>query len=96
MQRRRPHFTREERISIGISNHQFDVLGRVRCPWCGKTHSVDQTEVDHRVALAMGGSNERSNLRLLGARCNAQKGAGPPERQRLSFQTLRWSHHWKR
>lgn len=49
------------------------------CPICDRLMEVWTTglwpTVDHIVALANGGTNERSNLRVICNRCNSRKGA---------------------
>lgn len=49
------------------------------CPECGGTINLargETIEVDHRVALALGGSNNWSNLQAIHARCHRAKFAG--------------------
>ena len=43
------------------------------CVYCGRTQEL---EVDHRLALARGGSNDLENLQTLCRPCNRSKGAG--------------------
>lgn len=50
---------------------------RCRCVVCGKDIK-DGYHVDHVMPLALGGSNDRSNIQLLCAFCNFSKGAKHP------------------
>ncbi|MCK8788014.1 HNH endonuclease, partial [Roseomonas sp. NAR14] len=55
------------------------------------THFGSATpHVDHYVPLALGGSNDRSNLRLLHAACNLSKGARHPIEHGRSLGLLCW------
>jgi HNH endonuclease len=56
-------------------NRLFVQIGRrggFRCAHCG---SSDDLAIDHVVALAVGGTNDLSNLQLLCGPCNSRKGA---------------------
>lgn len=56
---------------------QTDKRGRLRCWWCGKP--VKGTpHLDHKVALAVGGSNDAGNLCYSCAKCNLSKGTKSP------------------
>ena len=47
------------------------------CPLCDQPMDAGRPEtihVDHRIAVAKGGSNERSNLQAVHASCNLEKG----------------------
>lgn len=44
-----------------------------QCKSCGKTNLEARLEVDHIIAIAMGGTNDLSNLQTLCQRCNRQK-----------------------
>lgn len=50
---------------------------RWRCVYC-KGSIRDSHEVDHIVPLALGGSNDKTNLQMLCGTCNRQKGADHP------------------
>ena len=54
------------------------------CACCNKPLGKDY-HLDHRMPLALGGSNEDSNMQLLLSRCNQQKGALHP----IDFMRLR-------
>lgn len=41
---------------------------------CANCNSVDQLQLDHIVALSMGGSNDIDNLQILCKKCNTSKG----------------------
>lgn len=53
-------------------------LQKGRCVFCLKPLMGGKYHVDHHVPLAKGGSNDRSNLRLLHKKCNLEKGARDP------------------
>jgi ribosomal protein L32 len=56
---------------------QTDKRGRLRCWWCGKP--ITQTpHLDHKIALARGGSNDAANLCYSCPRCNRSKGTKSP------------------
>ena len=56
---------------------QTDKLGRLRCWWCGKPIK-NTPHVDHKTALASGGSNGPDNLCYSCAKCNTSKRAKSP------------------
>lgn len=56
---------------------QTDKRGRVHCWWCGKVMSG--WHVDHKIALAVGGSNDAGNLCLSCPRCNTSKHTKTPQ-----------------
>lgn len=68
----------EKTIRSGISlSLRFDIFRRdnFRCNICGSTASDGvKLEVDHKVPVAKGGSNELSNLWTLCFKCNRGKG----------------------
>jgi len=49
-----------------------------RCWWCGKKVSRAERHVDHRFALAVGGSNAPDNLCISCATCNVRKQTKTP------------------
>jgi len=49
-----------------------------KCVFCLKTLFRNKFHVDHHVPLALGGANDRTNLRLLHKKCNLEKGARDP------------------
>lgn len=51
--------------------------GKCAHPWCA-TNIADKYTVDHKIALARGGSNDRSNIQLLCGFCNSRKHAKHP------------------
>ncbi len=52
---------------------------KYRCAYCRtKLNGGRQTHVDHIVALARGGSNDKSNLQMLCDRCNCSKNSQDP------------------
>ncbi len=54
-------------------------LQRGKCACC-HVSIADGYHVDHIQPLALGGSNDKTNLQLLCPTCNLRKGAKPPER----------------
>jgi 5-methylcytosine-specific restriction endonuclease McrA len=64
------------RIRIPASVRVY-VLERDRhqCQSCGKTEQETELTVDHIIPLAMGGSNDISNLQTLCRQCNQRKSA---------------------
>lgn len=53
-------------------------LQRGRCVFCLKRMRWGKFEIDHHIPLALGGSNDRGNLRLLHRKCNREKAARDP------------------
>lgn len=49
-----------------------------KCAFCLKPLGKKTPHIDHYVPLQLGGSNDRSNLRLLHPKCNLQKAAKHP------------------
>ena len=47
---------------------------RYKCVYCGVNAQKERTQVDHRIPLALGGTNEDSNLVLACWKCNNDKG----------------------
>jgi len=47
----------------------------------GKVHKGDGKQVDHKTELVKGGSNDKSNLRVVTARTNLEKEAHRKQRQ---------------
>ncbi len=77
---------------------------RGRCMYCGSRQRMDLMDIDHKVPLARGGSNQRNNLQLLCRTCNLRKGArtdrefrrahrdvGVPQTQSAPGRTIRQS-----
>jgi 5-methylcytosine-specific restriction endonuclease McrA len=51
-----------------------------RCAWCDGAMEQGKYDVDHWKPISKGGSNDKSNLKLLHSACNKSKGAKlPPE-----------------
>ena len=59
------------------------------CTFCSKPLG-DEWHVDHWLPLALGGSNDRLNLRLLHPACNLVKGARHPGEFRIEPTVLVW------
>ena len=69
---------------MGLSKRlRFEILKRdgFRCRYCGATPVHCQLEVDHIVAVANGGSNDRENLATACDRCNNGKSDVPLEKR---------------
>lgn len=63
-------------LSKGIAEKLFK-LQRGKCACCGELLGNDY-HLDHKMPLALGGSNTDDNMQLLRAICNMQKGAKNP------------------
>lgn len=61
-----------------------------RCVFCLKLLEPKKFHVDHHIPLAKGGSNDRSNLRLLHKKCNLQKSARDPIEHAQEHGMLFW------
>lgn len=67
---------------MGLSKRlRFEILRRDnhQCRYCGATAPDATLTVDHVVPVALGGSDEPSNLVAACAECNAGKSATPPD-----------------
>lgn len=64
------------RLSRGLSAKLFK-LQKGMCPCC-KQPLGDDYHMDHKMPLALGGSNTDDNMQLLRAKCNMQKNAKHP------------------
>lgn len=91
------HRVRERRLKLKISGDHTaqDILDlwesqKRKCVFCLKGIQWGKFEVDHHVPLSRGGSNDRSNLRLLHPRCNRSKGARDPADHALRNGLLCW------
>lgn len=60
-----------------------------KCAFCLKTLGAE-VHIDHYVPLALGGRNDRGNLRLLHPTCNLAKGAKHPAEHALENGLLCW------
>jgi 5-methylcytosine-specific restriction endonuclease McrA len=61
-----------------------------KCVVCLKPLKNKMFHVDHHIPLSKGGSNDRSNLRLLHSSCNTNKGARDPAEHALKNGMLCW------
>lgn len=72
-----PRETKRERISASVRSEVFSAAGGM-CTYCRspltRTAGPRQFHVDHRTALARGGSERRRNLVAACATCNLRKG----------------------
>ena len=64
------------RVSADIREKLF-VLQKGKCPCCGKPLG-DDYHLDHKMPLALGGTNTDDNMQLLRKSCNLQKHAKHP------------------
>ncbi|MDY6804813.1 MAG: HNH endonuclease [Cyanobacteriota bacterium] len=60
------------KIPPEVRKYVFD-RDRNQCQSCGKTGSETQLTIDHIIPLALGGTNDISNLQTLCRPCNSQK-----------------------
>ncbi|WP_298337559.1 type II CRISPR RNA-guided endonuclease Cas9 [Ferrimicrobium sp.] len=60
-----------------IAKYTFIERQGSQCLYCGTSIGWDNTEIDHIVPRATGGSNRVSNLAAVCRRCNAEKGKQP-------------------
>lgn len=65
-------------------------LQKDKCAFCLLSLGDQTPDVDHYVPLALGGTNERSNLRILHATCNRMKSAKHPAEFGLQHGLLCW------
>lgn len=63
---------------------------RGKCAFCLKPLGKKTPDIDHYVPIALGGTNDRSNLRLLHARCNRSKHDAHPADFGLAHGLLAW------
>jgi hypothetical protein len=63
-------------LSAGLIEKLFE-LQRGKCPCCGM-HLGKNYQLDHKMPLALGGSNEDWNMQLLRKKCNLEKHANHP------------------
>lgn len=63
-------------LSVGLSAKLFK-LQKGMCPCC-KQPLGDDYHMDHKMPLALGGSNTDNNMQLLRKKCNQQKNAKHP------------------
>lgn len=74
---------RRARMRSSCGKHDaHDIIGLVRiqggkCAWCRRS-VIKQRHVDHIIPIALGGSNNRSNLQILCPPCNRSKGSLHP------------------
>lgn len=96
----RPH---RIRLGGGIRKELYRRQGG-RCIYCGSRQRMDLMDIDHRLPVARGGSNDQSNLQLLCRTCNQRKGtktdrefrqayrnAGVPQNRAAPTRTVRQS-----
>lgn len=50
-----------------------------RCYWCGKKLTLKKSTLEHKIPLARGGLDERSNWALACLPCNSRRGHDMPE-----------------
>lgn len=71
-------------IPEAVRRYVFD-RDRWQCKGCGQKGNEATLEIDHIVPLALGGSNDISNLQVLCRSCNRQKGGRGDRRFRRRF-----------
>lgn len=76
LNRRARNFEAGGKLSKDLSTKLFK-LQKGKCPCC-KQPLGDDYHMDHKMPLALGGSNTDSNMQLLRAVCNLQKNAKHP------------------
>lgn len=90
----RSRLRRLAKIASGSYNsadiHDLWEAQKRKCVFCLKGIRWGKFEIDHHVPLSRGGSNDRSNLRLLHPRCNRSKGARDPADHALRNGLLCW------
>ncbi len=64
------------KLSKGLAKKLFE-LQKGMCPCCGDSLGEDY-HMDHKIPLALGGSNVDDNIQLLRPLCNAKKGVSHP------------------
>lgn len=60
------------------------------CVFCLKPFGAETPDIDHYIPLKLGGTNDRSNLRLLHSFCNRSKSAAHPVDFGLKHGLLAW------
>lgn len=93
--RRDQHIRRARKAAVDGSYTAADIahlfkLQKGKCVLCLKPLIKTKFHVDHHVPLAKGGTNDRSNLRLLHTKCNLSKGARDPAEHALRNGLLCW------
>ncbi len=70
-----------KRMASGYNNTPAQIkareernLNRAHFERAGRVHKGDGKDIDHKKALAKGGSNSPSNLRVIGSSANRRKG----------------------
>ena len=61
---------------------------RGRCSYCGRNHSSNYLEIDHKLPLIRDGGNDIGNLQLLCRACNLRKGIQTDEEFRDRYWRL--------
>ncbi len=77
------HRARAKRLGANGTHTSTDVadirkLQRNRCARCRESLKGKKAHIDHIIALARGGSNDRKNIQILCASCNISKNARDP------------------
>lgn len=71
--RRRP-ITKKTTLTIYVRDNGI-------CGFCGENVPIDEVSIDHIQPVALGGSDDLSNLRLAHRRCNTSRGIRRPVRE---------------
>ena len=61
---------------------EASVDGRVQCYYCGRHFEIAEVHIEHKLPVAKGGTNRRSNLALACGGCNLRKGRKTEEQFR--------------
>jgi 5-methylcytosine-specific restriction enzyme A len=59
-------------IPTGVRNYVYQ-RDNCRCQSCGQSENSTQLSIDHIIPLALGGSNDISNLQTFCLSCNSRK-----------------------
>ncbi len=83
---RNPFQKKTSRISIPPEvKHYVFQRDNYQCRSCGKMQQETALELDHIIPIALGGSNDISNLQTLCRRCNQRKKHHLDQRFRRNF-----------
>lgn len=86
---------RARKRSVGGKHTVEDIrnlmnLQKGKCTWCLMSFGGEKPHVDHKVPIALGGTNNKESLQLLHASCNKSKAARHPVDHGLKHGLLAW------